>query len=42
MIANAVIEGTALSKPTAIRLVEQSFNLITRLGWIAEESERFV
>lgn len=42
LLANVIFGGAEINKPTAIRLTEQSFNLITRLGWIEEESERLV
>ncbi|ENB2032419.1 NACHT domain-containing protein [Salmonella enterica] len=38
LLANVVFGGAEINKPTAIRLAEQSFNIITGSGWIGERS----
>ncbi|CAI2408888.1 Predicted NTPase (NACHT family) [Serratia fonticola] len=38
LLADVVFGGAEINKPTAIRLAEQSFNIITGSGWIGERS----
>lgn len=38
LLANVVFGSAEINKPTAIRLAEQSFNIITGSGWIGEKS----
>ncbi len=42
LLANVVFGGAEINKPTALRLAEQSFSIITGSGWIGERSAHLV